>query len=775
MVDTTAPVLVGVPGDTTVECVAPAAASVTATDNCDPAPVVDFAESSVPGSAPVIETITRTWTATDACGNSASASQVIVVQNTNPPEVLDAVVSAAVGSPAGPAWPVASAWPDFAMCIDPLAGDYFLDIDTLTSSAPLAEGVLNAFFLDPTSLPVGWLAYWAAKGVDGVNDSGGWELLMWEIIHGDEPFFYLKLSGADYLLIDGLHYALGGGEPVLRVPGDYPQHSYQYTGTVQDENGCLSGDLDVFFAFHTVPAPTITGADIVCAGSVVTYTTEAGMADYAWAVSGGVISAGGTTSDDSVSVTWGSGASGSVSVNYIDPNACTAAASTIMAVTIDALPVVTDAAVTAAIGSPGIPWPVNGAFPAFEMCIDPLVAEYYYLDIDTLDSTTLLAAGTMNAFYLAQGVGDLPVGWLAYWAARGVDGSNNSGGWELKMWDIINGNEPFFYIKRTTGGDIILVDGLQYAVAGYSGEPTLRVPGDYPQHAYRYAGTVQDENGCTSALFDVYFSFNTVPVPTILGNDIVCSGSIQTYITEGGMANYDWTVSGGTISAGGGPGNDTVLVTWGAGPSGWVSVNYTDGNGCTAANETVWEVTIGDAQPPWIIVCASDQILQSDETCQATLPDLTGEVVATDNCDGLLTISQDPVPGTVLTVGTYPVTFLVEDAAGNGSICEAIIDVADSTNLFLQIIQREVIGTNWIPVEVTNGTIYVTNVPEYVYSDVIQVAWPETCSDYALEGTLDLTQPLDWTVVPISPVVITNYNWVTVPGTNDYQFFRLQK
>ena len=256
VVDTTAPVLVGVPGDTTVECVAPAAASVTATDSCDPAPVVDFAESSVPGSAPVIETITRTWTATDACGNSASASQVIVVQNTNPPEVLDAVVSAAVGSPAGPAWPVASAWPDFAMCIDPLAGDYFLDIDTLTSSAPLAEGVLNAFFLDPTSLPVGWLAYWAAKGVDGVNNSGGWELLMWEIIHGDEPFFYLKLSGADYLLIDGLHYALGGGEPVLRVPGDYPQHSYQYTGTVQDENGCISSFFDVFFSFITLPEVT---------------------------------------------------------------------------------------------------------------------------------------------------------------------------------------------------------------------------------------------------------------------------------------------------------------------------------------------------------------------------------------------------------------------------------------------------------------------------------------------------------------------------------------
>ena len=49
----------------------------TATDNCDPNPSVTYSDSEAAGSCPQAKTITRTWTATDACGNSASADQTI--------------------------------------------------------------------------------------------------------------------------------------------------------------------------------------------------------------------------------------------------------------------------------------------------------------------------------------------------------------------------------------------------------------------------------------------------------------------------------------------------------------------------------------------------------------------------------------------------------------------------------------------------------------------------------------------------------------------------
>ena len=82
--------MAGVPGDVTVECDAvPATADVTATDNCDAAPVVTLEETITPGTCTGQYTITRTWTATDACGNSSSASQTINVTDTTAPELGD--------------------------------------------------------------------------------------------------------------------------------------------------------------------------------------------------------------------------------------------------------------------------------------------------------------------------------------------------------------------------------------------------------------------------------------------------------------------------------------------------------------------------------------------------------------------------------------------------------------------------------------------------------------------------------------------------------------
>jgi hypothetical protein len=83
--DTQAPVLSAAPADATVECDAvPAAAILTATDNCD-APTVVYNESRTNGNSPSNYTLTRTWTATDACGNTSSKTQTITVRDTKKP------------------------------------------------------------------------------------------------------------------------------------------------------------------------------------------------------------------------------------------------------------------------------------------------------------------------------------------------------------------------------------------------------------------------------------------------------------------------------------------------------------------------------------------------------------------------------------------------------------------------------------------------------------------------------------------------------------------
>jgi uncharacterized surface protein with fasciclin (FAS1) repeats len=92
VVDTTNPVLAGTPSaNITVECNAvPAAATVTATDNCDTSVNLQYNQTRTNGSCEFNYTLTRTWTATDNCGNQTVFVQTINVQDTQAPVITGA-------------------------------------------------------------------------------------------------------------------------------------------------------------------------------------------------------------------------------------------------------------------------------------------------------------------------------------------------------------------------------------------------------------------------------------------------------------------------------------------------------------------------------------------------------------------------------------------------------------------------------------------------------------------------------------------------------------
>jgi hypothetical protein len=86
-VDDTTPPQLSCPANVTVECLddVPAPSPPSATDNCDDAVDVVHSGDSPSGTCPTI--ITRTYTATDDCGNTATCIQTITVDDTTPPEV----------------------------------------------------------------------------------------------------------------------------------------------------------------------------------------------------------------------------------------------------------------------------------------------------------------------------------------------------------------------------------------------------------------------------------------------------------------------------------------------------------------------------------------------------------------------------------------------------------------------------------------------------------------------------------------------------------------
>ncbi len=131
----------------------------------------------------------------------------------------------------------------FVMQLDPLVEYYYLDTNSITSNRPLADG-LYPFTI--SSFPTGFFDYWAAEGV--VSGATGWQGQMWQIINGNAPFFYLKVEGTNYTLIDGLQYAMGNTNAVLRINGSYLLGDYSFSGEVEDALG-FSDTLDVDISF----------------------------------------------------------------------------------------------------------------------------------------------------------------------------------------------------------------------------------------------------------------------------------------------------------------------------------------------------------------------------------------------------------------------------------------------------------------------------------------------------------------------------------------------
>ncbi|MBT1706489.1 LamG domain-containing protein, partial [Chryseosolibacter indicus] len=99
-------------------------------------------------------------------------------------------------------------------------------------------------------------------------------------------------------------------------------------GVNYTNGGCVSPSPTVkSVTINPVPTPSATGPASVCVnttGSV--YTTQAGMSNYVWSVQGGVITSGGTTTDNSVTVIWTTTGSQRVSVSYANVYGCTASA-----------------------------------------------------------------------------------------------------------------------------------------------------------------------------------------------------------------------------------------------------------------------------------------------------------------------------------------------------------------------------------------------------------------------------------------------------------------
>ncbi|MGC4041172.1 MAG: hypothetical protein QM710_10400 [Flavobacterium sp.] len=202
-----------------------------------------------------------------------------------------------------------------------------------------------------------------------------------------------------------------------------------------------------------------------------------------------------------------------------------------------------------------------------------------------------------------------------------------------------------------------------------------------------------------------------------------CVNSDVTYTTQAGQSNYVWAISGTsgvdyTITSGGGTSSNTITIKWltTAGTK-TVSVNYTNGSGCTAVSATASTPTTVYALPatptftaqPAANVCAGTNVTY---TTQAGRFNYVWTFPGVLNTDYTIvsggTSSSNTVTLTWLTGGSKTVTVNYSNQASPN--CGALVNASNTTNVNVAPVitvqnstaaQNTCIGTPFTPLSVT--------------------------------------------------------------------------
>lgn len=107
-----------------------------------------------------------------------------------------------------------------------------------------------------------------------------------------------------------------------------------------------------------------------------------------------------------------------------------------------------------------------------------------------------------------------------------------------------------------------------------------------------------------------------------------------------------------------------------------VSLTVTDIDGCSRTLTFAEYISVQDTVPPSFDTCPGDQTESLSADCDFELPDYTALALASDNCTALLTITQSPAPGTIITANQV-ITLETSDEQDSTALCTFTVYLVD--------------------------------------------------------------------------------------------------
>jgi hypothetical protein len=199
--------------------------------------------------------------------------------------------------------------------------------------------------------------------------------------------------------------------------------------------------------------------------------------------------------------------------------------------------------------------------------------------------------------------------------------------------------------------------------------------GPFGQGDHTVTWTFTDSHGNSSTQTQAIHVHDTMaPVPNTPSLPAVtaqCSANLPTAPTA--TDNCDTGVITGTPDTSGPFGQGDFTITW----------TFTDSHNNSSTQTQA--VHVHDTTPPVITHCpaADIPITAACAPVSTLVPDLRGQVTATDNCSGV-TVTQTPVAGTAVGLGNTTVTLHVTDVVGNDATCSTTLHVNYNFTGFFQ-------------------------------------------------------------------------------------------
>ncbi|MDG1333072.1 MAG: HYR domain-containing protein [Crocinitomicaceae bacterium] len=268
----------------------------------------------------------------------------------------------------------------------------------------------------------------------------------------------------------------------------------------------------------------------------------------------------------------------------------------------------------------------------------------------------------------------------------GTDAAGNSGSCTFDL-TVTDQTDPVFDVCPTTQS--VIVDATCSAPLGdYTALPIVSdnctstpsiVVTQSPLAGASISGptnvtlTATDQAGNTSTcLFTVVTNDTTSPVVTCPVDQTATIDASCSY----SMPDLSGLVTGTDNCSS--LGNMTISQTPAAGSTETgvtpVLITLTDENG--NSNTCVANVLPDDITPP-TITCPTSANESAGTACDWALTNLGALATVTDNCSGY-TLSQSPVIGTMIPVGTNQITLTVIDAGGNSASCDFDLFVSET-------------------------------------------------------------------------------------------------